>query len=84
MTDVRPYPKLLDKEESKRLLTISENLFDDLMQNNLGGYSGVNRPFWILYHFKQVIEEFGHRDVGQNWSLNALEAHPDHVKGDAS
>lgn len=76
----RPYPELLSKEESKRLLTIAENLFDDLMQNQLGGFSGINRPFWILSHFKQVIEEFGHRDVGRHWSKDALEAHPDHPK----
>lgn len=84
MTDKRPYPDLLSKEETKRLLTIAEGLFDDLMENNIGGYSGINRPFWILSHFKQVIEEFGRRDVGQNWSLNALESHPSHVKGDAA
>lgn len=72
-----PYPELLSKEEAKALLAKAENLWADLQANNIGGYSGINRPFWILNHFKEVIEEFGRRDVGLSWSKNALDAHPD-------
>ena len=73
----RAYPELLTADESKALLSIAEGLWMDLNANNIGGYSGGNRPFWILSHFKQVIEQFGHRDVGQTWSLDDLNAHPD-------
>lgn len=77
MTDKRPYPELLTDSESKQLLSMAEMLWDDLQSNNLGGFSGINRPFWILAEFKRVIEEFGHRDVGLTWSKNQLDAHPD-------
>lgn len=77
MTDLRPYPDLLSPEEAKALLTEAETLWADLQADNLGGYSGINRPFWILTRFKAVIEEFGRRDVGQTWSKDALDAHPD-------
>lgn len=73
----RPYPELLDDDESRAILKLAEDLWADLQTNNLGGFSGINRPFWILAHFKQVIEKFGHRDVGLNWSKNQLDAHPD-------
>jgi hypothetical protein len=46
----------------------------DLQADNLGGFSGINRPFWILYKFKTVIETFGRRDVGLSWSNDQLDA----------
>ena len=76
----RPYPELLSPDEARALLKKAEELWSDLQEDKLGGFSGINRPFWILSQFKQVIEEFGHRDVGQHWSKNQLEAHPDRSK----
>lgn len=81
MTD-KPFPELLTEEERAKLLFIAETLWRDLEGNELGGYSGVNRPFYILWKFKEVIEEFGHRDVGLTWSKLALDAHPDNKKGE--
>lgn len=77
MAEERPYPELLDDDESRALLKLAEDLWADLQTNNLGGFSGINRPFWILAQFKHAIEEFGHRDVGLKWSKNQLDAHPD-------
>jgi hypothetical protein len=69
----RPYPELLTSDESRALLTAAENLWEDLQKNNLGGFSGVNRPFYILHKFRRVIEKFGHRDTGLQWSKNDLD-----------
>ncbi|MEQ9634590.1 MAG: hypothetical protein RLW68_00750 [Devosia marina] len=74
--ETRPYPELLTNDERKELLQEAERLWKDLQNNNLGGFSGGNRPFYILHAFKQVIEKYGHRDVGLNWSKDALDAHP--------
>lgn len=71
---MRPYPDLLTPEEEKEILRDAEALWSDLQENNLGGYSGVNRPFYILSEFKRVIERFGRRDVGLTWSRNELHA----------
>lgn len=73
-TQERPYPKLLTSAEAKALLSRAEALWDDLQRNDLGGASGINRPFYILREFKQVIEEFGGRDVGLRWSKDQLDA----------
>lgn len=73
MTD-RPYPELLTPDERKAILAEAEQLWADLQSNNLGGFSGENRPFWILHAFKVVIERYGHRDVGLSWSKNDLDA----------
>lgn len=73
-TITRPYPDLLTEEEGKELLSAAENLWKDLQENKLGGYSGGNRPFWILGFFKHVIEKFGRRDVGLTWSKDDLDA----------
>lgn len=70
----RPYPKLFDQSEAKALLVRAENLWSDLQANNLGGFSGINRPFYILHEFRKVIEEFGNRDVGLAWSKDQLDA----------
>ena len=78
MTEEREYPELFTLEERKVILQDAERLWKDLQSNDLGGYSGVNRPFYILHAFKEVIEKYGRRDVGLTWSRNALEAHPDH------
>jgi hypothetical protein len=75
VSDDRPFPELLDNAETKALLERAEYLWSDLQANNLGGYSGINRPFYILNEFKRVIEEFGNRDVGLNWSKDQLDAH---------
>ncbi len=79
MSEDRPYPDLLSEEESKELLSRAEDLWRDLQTNNLGGFSGINRPFWILFQFKQVIEEFGGRDVGLGWSKYQLDAARDNL-----
>lgn len=70
----RAYPRLLSEDEKKALLKKSEDLLNDLMGNKLGGYEGINRPFWIMSAFKEVIEEYGNRDVGLTWSYNDLKA----------
>lgn len=69
-----PYPALLTDEESKSMLKEAENLLDDLLANELGGFSGINRPFYIVHAFKRAIEKYGRRDVGLNWSRDDLEA----------
>lgn len=70
----RPYPDLLTDDERKAILADAERLWSDLQRNDLGGFSGGNRPFWILHAFKEVIEKYGHRDVGLSWSKNDLDA----------
>lgn len=70
----RPYPDLLSEDENKALLELAERLWRELQENRLGGYSGVNRPFWIQAEFKSVIERFGRRDVGLTWTKNQLDA----------
>lgn len=76
--ELKPYPKLLNRQESSDLLEMAEWLWDDLQKNDLGGFSDGNRPFYILGEFKRIIEDFGGRDIGFRWSKNQLEAHPDH------
>lgn len=70
----RHYPELLSTEEGSSLLKQAEELWSDLQGNNLGGFSGGNRPFYILHEFRRVIEAFGHRDTGLKWSKNDLDA----------
>jgi len=72
---VRAYPDLMSVDERKSLLAEAENLWRDLHANNLGGFSGVNRPFYILHEFKRVIEKYGRRDVGLTWSNDDIERH---------
>lgn len=36
------------------LLKKAERLWEDLQKNQLGGFSGINRPFWIMYVFKEI------------------------------
>jgi hypothetical protein len=74
MTDARAFPDLLSEAEGRELLSRAEQLWSDLQNNNLGGFSGINRPFWIVAEFKAVIEQFGRRDVGLRWSKNDLDA----------
>lgn len=69
-----PYPDLLSEDERKQLLADAEWLWKRLEANDIGGFSGFNRPFYILHAFKEVIEKYGHRDVGLTWSKNALDA----------
>lgn len=83
MTEERPYPKLLDPDEQSALLEMAENLWSDLQANNLGGYSGPNRPFYIEWCFRRVIEQFGGRDIGLHWTKDQLDAHPARLSGDA-
>ena len=54
------------------LLKRAENLWGSLQNNDLGGYSGINRPFWIVSVFREIIEEFGNRDTGYTWSQDDL------------
>lgn len=84
MTDTRPFPELLDDAEQKALLTRAEQLWADLQVNELGGFSGRNRPFYIVAEFKRVIEEFGSRDIGWYWSKDQLDAHPGNPLNEAS
>lgn len=74
----RPYPDLLSDAEKKELLAHAERLWGRLEANDIGGYSGINRPFYILHAFKEVIEKFGRRDVGLTWSKRELEEQQDH------
>lgn len=74
MVEKRPYPDLLTPEENRALLTRAEQVWAALQENQLGGFSGGNRPFWILAQFKAVIEQYGHRDIGQTWSKIELDA----------
>lgn len=73
----RPFPEMLDSAEERALLTRAETLWSDLQTNQLGGFSGVNRPFYIVAEFRRVIEEFTSRDTGLQWSKNQLDTHPD-------
>ena len=41
----------------KRDLGRAERLWADLQRDELGGYSGINRPFWIAEQFRQVRAE---------------------------
>lgn len=68
----RTYPQLLSEDEKKGLLEKAENLWSALEANNLGGLSGINRPFLILNEFREAIEQFGNRDTGLTWSINDL------------
>lgn len=70
----RPPLQLLSKEERLSILSEAEQLWSDLETNDLGGFSNINRPFWILFAFKQVIEKYGNRDVGLTWSQDDLKA----------
>lgn len=70
----RPLPELLSQDENAELLSDAEILWRELQENELGGFSDRNRPFWILHQFKMVIEKFGRRDVGLTWSRDALDA----------
>lgn len=70
----RPYPELPSDEESKELLLRAERLWDDLQGNNIGGFSGINRPFFIFHELRRAIEDFGRRDLGLSWSKNDLDA----------
>ena len=65
--------KLLTNEEKQDLLKHAENLWRTLEENDLGGFSGINRPFWIVGVFREIIEEFGNRDTGLNWSNDDIE-----------
>jgi hypothetical protein len=49
--------------ERKTLLAKSEQLWDDLQRNELGGYSGINRPFHIAEVFKEIAREARARGV---------------------
>ena len=73
MTNLK-LPELLSDEEKRLLLSEAEELWSDLEKNNIGGYSGVNRPFYILHEFKRVIEKYGNRDLGMLWSRWHLRA----------
>lgn len=76
MSDDRPYPELITGKEHKEMLTLAENLWRDLRDNQLGGFSDGNRPFYIFGEFRRIIERFGHRDTGLKWSKNQLDTHP--------
>lgn len=71
---MRAYPDLLSEAERKQILADAEWLWKRLEANDIGGFSGINRPFYILHAFKEVIEKYGRRDVGLSWSKNDLDA----------
>ncbi|MGQ4813054.1 hypothetical protein [Agrobacterium vitis] len=68
------FPELLSEDEKKSMLREAEILWKDLEENKLGGFSCQNRPFYIVHAIKRAIEKYGHRDVGLNWSKDALDA----------
>jgi hypothetical protein len=72
----RPPPQLLALEEDRALLTDAEELWRDLQENQLGGFSDGNRPFYIAWQFKRIIEKYGQRDVGLTWSKEELDRLP--------
>lgn len=43
-----------ERSRTRELLSLAERLWRDLENNNLGGYSGINRPFYILSALKDV------------------------------
>lgn len=57
---------LLTTAEEKALLSMAEDVWGRLTANDIGGYSGINRPFYIKWMFKEVIEKYGHRNIGLN------------------
>lgn len=65
--------QLLTDAEAKSLQELAEAAWGDLQKNKLGGYSGINRPFYLVWMFKTVIERYGRRDVGLQHSKNALD-----------
>ena len=71
----REAPELLNADEQRGLLAEAEQLWRDLETNELGGFSGHNRPFWIMHQFKRVIEKYARCDVGLDWSKNELPNH---------
>jgi hypothetical protein len=56
----------LTEEELAALNSYSEVLWYELRDNHLGGYSGVNRPFYLAWKIREAIERFGHRNTGLN------------------
>ena len=66
-------PALLIEAEKKSLQKFAEDVWADLQTIELGGYSGINRPFWLAWKFTEVIEKYGYRDVGLHHSKNALD-----------
>lgn len=60
-------PEFLTKEEAKDMFIEADYLWRDLQENNLGGFSGGNRPFYIVYQFRRIVEKFGRRDTGLTW-----------------
>lgn len=65
---------LLTVDEEKLLLIKAEYLFEDIIENRPGGLSGVNRPFSIKAYFKEVIEDFGKRNIGYRMNKYEIEA----------
>jgi hypothetical protein len=72
--ETRPYPELLTDEEQRQIVEMAEQLWADLQSNNLGGYSGINRPFYIANELRRAVEQFGHRDTGLHWTRDQLNA----------
>jgi len=66
---------LLSGEEKRAMLKKAEYLWRRLQANDLGGYSGVNRPFYILNAFMEIIEDYGRRDIGEKHTGYEIEAH---------
>lgn len=44
----------VERAREPTLLQRAEWLWEDLQKNELGGFSGINRPFWIVQAFKEV------------------------------
>lgn len=63
----RTYPELLTEDEKQALLQKSVDLWNALEENKLGGFSSINRPYFIMHEFKEIIEKYGKRDVGLTW-----------------
>jgi len=65
-------PELITREEHDWLLKLSEHLVKDILEDKLGGYSGINRPFHAFHVIRVAIEKLGHRDTGLQWSYDQL------------
>lgn len=54
----------LTSEETTQLREFAEGVWQALVANDLGGFSGINRPFYLVWKFREAIERFGRRDTG--------------------
>ena len=66
--------KLLTKDEHASIQKFAEDVWVALEENELGGYSGINRPFYLIWMFKKVIEKYGDRNIGLTLTADEVDA----------